>query len=58
MSSPTDAELYLRGREPPARGGRTPIRLSSATTTMSHHGAPDHYNVTSSWFRSRARCKE
>jgi hypothetical protein len=26
MSSPTDAELYLRGREPPARGGRTPIR--------------------------------
>ncbi|HYV81206.1 MAG TPA: hypothetical protein VE979_24065 [Streptosporangiaceae bacterium] len=26
MSSPTGAELYLRGREPPARGGRMPIR--------------------------------
>jgi len=26
MSSPTGAELYLRGCEPPARGGRTPIR--------------------------------
>jgi hypothetical protein len=58
MISPTDAVLYLRGREPPARGGRTLIRLSSATTTMSHRRGQNHYNVTSSWFRSRGRCKE
>ena len=48
MNSPTDAELYLRGREPPARGGRTPTRPVPG----------NHTHVTSSWFRSRAMCKE